>query len=520
MPLQKLSKIEFFSGLDPENIPLFILLETLNSYPEPLPETISNSTSWKRIQILSQTTIIYPHSQEDLRLLARFMNPNVQGWSQSSLTVAYNFHQACKQKQFRRNLFISGFTQIGLPTPECPTSLCGCILLALCKDLNIRIHPNLTLHNVYSEVYKESIKVRPLKPIQEFDPAIKEAAKKFQVDLTMVQDPEQELERLNSDKFPTDLNFIYMCLNLNCQPYLEETFNPNLPCEFYTKDALVSLGTKIGLYEIPTNLHILYDKICLNWEKPRFYSGKATYTSQIETLYTLEPLDDLSHSDCLSYGQEGSGFTVYTFEELTKCFDMYKNLCLPSSTLTPVELTSFDVLSLIDVCSKSTSTFASDCLKCVREIQSFFWNRFERTQILSQFVSTCSQDELTQVQACLTKLYDLSMSMRTTQTSDTFDCDITLNFIEFEKAIELAKHSGKMILNLPLLRFETTKWKIGTRKDEGLTILDRLTIVKQGQTEDSCVRISSNWLASTAWYYMFLIGMPVPIRIQDLETLT
>lgn len=46
--------------------------------------------------------------------------------------------------------------------------------------------------------------------------------------------------------------------------------------------------------------------------------------------------------------------------------------------------------------------------------------------------------------------------------------------------------------------------------DGGLTILERILIILKNENDYSCIRLSSGWFCSAAWYYLNLF------RIEDL----
>ena len=53
---------------------------------------------------------------------------------------------------------------------------------------------------------------------------------------------------------------------------------------------------------------------------------------------------------------------------------------------------------------------------------------------------------------------------------------------------------------------------------EGLTIGDRIKIVRGGENEtmSSCIRMSSNKICASSYYYMVLIGFRLPFNISEI----
>ena len=60
-------------------------------------------------------------------------------------------------------------------------------------------------------------------------------------------------------------------------------------------------------------------------------------------------------------------------------------------------------------------------------------------------------------------------------------------------------------------------------KDDGSSILDRLRIVSEGDKHKnmkSCIRVSSNILLVTAYFYICSLGLPKPYNLNDLDHIT
>jgi hypothetical protein len=59
---------------------------------------------------------------------------------------------------------------------------------------------------------------------------------------------------------------------------------------------------------------------------------------------------------------------------------------------------------------------------------------------------------------------------------------------------------------------------------EGLTIGNRLHILKTGEDDEhgysSCMRLTSNWFAGSAYRYLTIIGEEKPFEIKDLRDIS
>ena len=81
----------------------------------------------------------------------------------------------------------------------------------------------------------------------------------------------------------------------------------------------------------------------------------------------------------------------------------------------------------------------------------------------------------------------------------------------FEDRCQKLGTIGDHILKLPLLRYRRGhgQYVRATSFYDGFTIQDRINIVKHGDILDnpaSCIRLSSNWLLSSAYRYLYVLG--------------
>jgi hypothetical protein len=73
------------------------------------------------------------------------------------------------------------------------------------------------------------------------------------------------------------------------------------------------------------------------------------------------------------------------------------------------------------------------------------------------------------------------------------------------------------IKDLPLLIYDKG-YQFSNCKNKGLTIKDRINIVINDKSNvNACIRITSNWFVSTAYYYLSLIGFKPTFDIKDMR---
>ena len=524
MPIIYLSKKEFIENnlvndirsSSSEDIPSCVILEIINSYTEMIPENISISAYITRINILSKTIIISPYSDSDYRILARFLNPSCH-WNIDKLLLVFDFFQKCKNLNFRNKIPISSSTKIGLPSPDNPFSLSPCILYMMCKDIGCTTTNNFEIMDLYITYYQRWYSLKSLNS-RIFDDNIYQ-----QIDFNGVDDPKSEFQFVISNKYcGNNLLILYRLSDINISPYLFEYFNPEIHFDLYSKKSLNILAKNEGLTSLSSNKLDIYNQ--LKSQQSTFIHGKQTCIKQIETYCSLENVDEILYDDCVCYGRQGEIFSVYTYGELKDIFLKLRRFCIVNDH-GYIDLEINQISKLRRICKKHGKT---ELIKVINEIRSFLNFQFEKCHYIYKLIE--SAENRKNVESCLLRLHELSMYMRGWKDGEKFppgelddtelidiDVRVTIGFIRYYEQIEKSGEYG--IGKLPLMRYENKTWRIATLVEEGLTIEERCIIIKTSNDMNSCIRISSNWLASTAWYYMYMIGMEVPYLIEDLKTL-
>ena len=151
--------------------------------------------------------------------------------------------------------------------------------------------------------------------------------------------------------------------------------------------------------------------------------------------------------------------------------------------------------------------------------------------------------EKTNVQTCFQRLMDMAMYMRSWTGQGTYPLQITPalpeNVVEenVQKAINQFNEAcnklenlldsrdvsvKERLLNLPLIYYRNSAFQLSSSQSEGLTIGQRLNIVRQGASASptvSCIRLTSNWFVATAYHYLQITGIMPPFQINQLKLL-
>jgi len=64
------------------------------------------------------------------------------------------------------------------------------------------------------------------------------------------------------------------------------------------------------------------------------------------------------------------------------------------------------------------------------------------------------------------------------------------------------------------------RFEMSSNKSQGYTIGERLSIVLRNENNFACIRMSSNWFAASAWYYLNLYFDVQPFDIKELDWIT
>jgi hypothetical protein len=186
--------------------------------------------------------------------------------------------------------------------------------------------------------------------------------------------------------------------------------------------------------------------------------------------------------------------TVYT-EEQRLCF---------SSLLNIIEKVESTMLKLSSDAEKFKEMYEASSYK--EEIRNVFTKLMDAGMYMRGWKVSCPEDKLPlqsvdTVTSCLDEVSDYT----------------NFGLVEFRDSLDkLEVGISSQIKRLPLVYVQ---YNIDEKKpdflqsmstDDGLTIWDRFLIVKEGEKSrktSACIRMTSNWFVSSAYYYMTAIGM-------------
>jgi hypothetical protein len=227
--------------------------------------------------------------------------------------------------------------------------------------------------------------------------------------------------------------------------------------------------------------------------------------------------------------------------ELIQLFEVNQNFSSPFGSDSIFSSTSINKLKLIARSpsgsnptvriSQETVQVRSQLLDAIESIEILSRNLDEPSRQLSFAYRISDPDTKRAIITALTNLLHLGMFMRGWSGSGNYpiriaevplsrDMEVAVNVTDaiakYESSCRSLGKIGTQINNLPLVLYKDSEYQVSTASYEGITIGERIQIVKGGDRISnvaSCIRLSSNWLCSSAHKYMIAIGLSSPFDI-------
>jgi hypothetical protein len=374
------------------------------------------------------------------------------------------------------------------------------------------------------------------------------------IDITNCEDPLIEYELiLKKPYFPNDIKLIErMRLPSDSlqNPQLDKNFNPSLPENMYSNRDLIYLVSEEGIEVLDDGY---YTALQLSYLTESFVHGKQGNIRNAENTF-LEKIEDIEYDQIVIYGirkdYQNNQFRAYTYGELTDTFSNYKRFIDPitNEIFTDEAIEKLYLLTQKDKRNNESDEIYRERLDLGEEIERVkifikskndyveeFLERYENLENLD------GKDGKKKVELAMYNLLHTSMYMRNwdgkndyplTSESTNFDEEnqiivddrVTQSLIDFENSLEALQeynNLGHFIINLPLMQYHAESKNFVTSNDEseGLTIKDRIRIVRGGENEglNSCIRLSSNKFCATSYFYMILLGFRLPFSISEVS---
>lgn len=324
---------------------------------------------------------------------------------------------------------------------------------------------------------------------------------------------------------------------------LSVTYNPIFPIEYYQN--LDTLVRNQGFTDSDISRNTHHELLQISYVTETFYLGSMPNMKSKTTAIDLESIDDVPYGELLCYGAMEGPFQPVTMNELINLFNANQNFTNPfteDSVFTP---TSLNKLKLITKSSNgpyhkslslSTIDIRNQLYDTIVDIESILKANDEPTRKFIFAYRTSSPDTKQVIIKTFTELLHLGMYMRgwlgpphefpilkaplPPEKEAEISLQITKSIYEYERLCRSLGKIGLQLKSLPLVKYRDGNYQVSINSSDGFTIQDRINIVKQGDTSTniaSCIRLSSNWICTTAHKYLTAIGQPAPFDVFNLR---
>lgn len=385
------------------------------------------------------------------------------------------------------------------------------------------------------EKLKNMTNERPLLTNEE---AIVSAAKNYNIDISESTTPGREL--LQFYKYDTYRPFTEdrFCETYKINPYyydLTKFWKSRLSC-LYTDKMIMSLLNNecVNHRDISDPKQFLYEITLTN----NIYQGIIPTCSYNETFIYKTSFDEINKKHIITYGiLDSNDLIALTPEEITSFLRTHKDF---RDFKNEGEILSERNLKKLILLCKSFPLEESytELLNTIRETKMLGNVINARMKEFISYFKGCDKTTKEKVNEIFDKLFELGMVMRGWNGESNYplsekDCsNYTERYEEIENRVtermrKLNEHINSMsdttkiiIKSLPLIKLSERDKSFyrSTNYDEGLSFYERLMLIStKPESVYACLRLSSNYLVSTAQYYNVLINSKNYIDITKLE---
>jgi len=415
-------------------------------------------------------------------------------------------------------------------------------------NLKINLEDNLNLNCEYvdyeklSKLYYNLNDVKVLRSLIEPTTnygCIALAALNYNLDISKSKYPDKEYFIIKiygiSNYKPIDswMNYWY---NINKYIFfINKTFNPLFPEEYYNKNILLDLCKSHG-YTVDTIRNFkLYSLLQISYLSKTFYFGMYPTLKIYETPIYLDNISCKSydHSELLCYGTYDD-LRPILISELIDLFKYNRNFTSPFDSYSVFSTQSINRLKyILNFYFNPPTTNSQTLLSLIISLESILSKCDPYTLKFSTSFRNASSSIQSSIISCFVLLLHIGMYMRgwsgppsvyPISSSPSFDeislsLNITHSINQFESLCLSLDSIGSLLLSLPIVKYVDGNYFPSKYSYDGFTISDRLDIIKQGDSTNnmaSCIRLSSNWLCATAHKYLIFLGQTPPFDIQKL----
>ena len=266
------------------------------------------------------------------------------------------------------------------------------------------------------------------------------------------------------------------------------------------------------------------------------FLGKNVYSEDECTSIYLTDFKNLHNNDCITLGNiETKVMDTYTFDEMSEFFINNKNYINPVKESEKLDSRIIRKLGLY--ASKLGHT---KMLEAIEIVDKWLCYSTEHTQklrdaytknnkIIDIFYKIMESAMYMRGWKVKSEKYPLNESTtvyeKTTDITHRIETNVASSINEvYEKLKEYTNEEIKMIKSLPLMKMTMNKdvinYIVTPDPDDGSSMIERLEIVIKGdkyKNMKSCIRVSSNILLVSIYYYLSSLSITEPFNIRELD---
>jgi hypothetical protein len=420
-------------------------------------------------------------------------------------------------------------------------------------DVTFNHYPNITishelLHSVYNSLNDIKVLQSKINPTTETG-AIALAAINYNIDISKTLNPNKEYSNMvlqgRNQFVPIDAWMKHWFEKNTLLFDLTVTFNPLFSQDFYSNANLHAMVVNEGYIQTEITNASEYELLQLAYVSETFYIGEMPNLKTRQTVIDLDDVDEIPYGELVCFGQIDAPLEPASMTELTNLFNANQNYTNPFQKNSVFTQTAIHKLKLIaqsltgpvtnKMLTPETLQVRARLLDAIIGVEIMIQSTDGKTRQFLLAYRNSSLEIKRNVQNALTKLLHVGMFFRGWDGKGNYpvlkapvphekEAEIALCTTEamrdYNTQIRALNDIGTLLNDLPLVIYKDNEYQASTKSSDGLTIRDRLAIVRDGETTDniaSCIRLSSNWICSSAHKYITAIGLPSPFDVFDLR---
>lgn len=318
---------------------------------------------------------------------------------------------------------------------------------------------------------------------------------------------------------------------------LRMVFNPIFPQDYYNAEELINMAIYEGCDPTEVTAINSYEMLQMSYLLENFYEGLYPEIVNEETPIAFDDVNELDPGLVVCYGVRRERLTAFNIEELVEHFTLIKTFAHPVDSQNTLPDNAIRKLKKIAMDNEGGTgqsiSMKNRLMRAIEEVE--FLSETSNSRALELYECYMRSDKRVKesIELAMKGLLSISMYMRgwkggyhpfpirEAPVDDQLSVDIavTTSISEFIEICDGLGEIGRNVMTLPLLKYQGRFNPIGS-EDHGFTIEDRLNIVRMGDDTgniQSCIRLTSNILAATAYRYITLLGMESPFPIDELR---